>query len=252
MKYAFAGDRQISCNILEFLILKGHNPLALFVCDDKNESHSADLIALSNLDMDKVFVGKNFKSETAFHLLNELELDYIIGIHFPYIVPQEILEIPKIGFINLHPAYLPYNKGWHTPSWAIIEGYDFGATLHFMSEKLDEGDIIHQKKIKIELTDTANSLYQKTLLLEEQVFYESFESLTSLNPNKIKQTEVGTSHQKKDLEKIRKIEVNQDVNPLVLIDKIRALTTNNINESAYIEIDGKKIGMQIKLVEINE
>ena len=79
-------------------------------------------------------------------MLEQLSLDYIICVHFPYIVPREILSIPKYGVTNLHPAYLPYNLGWHTPSWAILENTPIGATLHYMDECVDTGDIIHQKK----------------------------------------------------------------------------------------------------------
>jgi methionyl-tRNA formyltransferase len=70
--------------------------------------------------------------------------------------------------LNLHPV-LPYNKGWNTPSWAILDNTTYGATLHFMTEALDEGDIIHQKKLEIVFADTANTLYQKALELEKEV-----------------------------------------------------------------------------------
>jgi folate-dependent phosphoribosylglycinamide formyltransferase PurN len=60
---------------------------------------------------------------------------------------------------------LPYNKGWNTPSWAILDT-TYGA-LHFMTEALDEDDIIHQKKLEIVLR-TANTLYQKALELEKK------------------------------------------------------------------------------------
>src|SRR5690606_40574828 len=63
-----------------------------------------------------IFEGNDFKNDENFSKLKELNLDYIIGIHFPYIIPTEVLKIPKTGFLNLHPAYLPYNKGWNTPS----------------------------------------------------------------------------------------------------------------------------------------
>jgi methionyl-tRNA formyltransferase len=252
MKFAFAGDRKISCTILKFIISKGYKPSALIVSDFDTASHDDELIEISGLEESLVFRGNEFKNSKAIEFLSSLDLDFIFGIHFPYIIPAEILAIPKIGVVNLHPAFLPYNKGWHTPSWAIIEGCPYGATLHFMEEALDEGDIIHQKKMNVYPIDTAHSLYKRVLKLEEEVFYESFDSLVALKPNRIKQLHKGTSHQKKELKALREICISENSNAIDLINKIRALTTNNQNESAYFTLDGKKIGVQINLFYQNE
>jgi methionyl-tRNA formyltransferase len=252
MKFAFAGDRKISCVILQFIMNKGFIPSALFISDFDKASHADELIKISNLDQSLIFRGNDFKKQESILLLNHLELDYIFGIHFPYIVPSEILKIPKIGVVNLHPAFLPYNKGWHTPSWAIIEGYPYGATLHFMEEALDEGDIIHQKQMDVYPTDTANSLYQRVLKLEEEVFFEAFDSISRLNPSRTKQIDQGTSHQKKELLSLQEINCLEQCNPIDLINKIRALTTNDVNESAYFIVNDQKIRVQINLLYENE
>jgi len=194
MKYAFAGDRKISCNILKFLIDQGHYPSALFVSRGKNASHSEELIQLTDLPEYLIFRGNDFKTAESISILNSLELDYVFGIHFPYIIPTTVLNVPSIGFLNLHPAFLPFNKGWNTPSWAIHDKTPFGATLHFMSEQLDEGDIIAQEKLEILIQDTANSLYQRALKLEEKVFKDTFPSLRDRKFNRTIQKEKGTSY----------------------------------------------------------
>jgi methionyl-tRNA formyltransferase len=247
MKYVFAGDRQISVNILKWMIAKGYSPVALMVSSGKNESHADELIKISNLPQNKILIGKSFSERTSIETLKSLGADYFIGIHFPYVISSEVLNIPKIGFLNLHPAYLPYNKGWHTPSWAILDGTPYGATLHFMSETLDEGDIIHQKIIEVKPDDTANSLYKRVLSLEEQVFHEAFDDLLSLVPSRVKQYTEGTSHTKRDLIKVQEINYLEYYKAEELISKIRALTTNDINEAAYFIVDGKKVRIQINL-----
>lgn len=250
MKYAFAGDREISCDLLKFLIAEGHSPSALLINKGKNESHANSLKEIAKLSSEYVFEGSDFKQKMNKEKLTDLKLDYIIGVHFPHIIPEDVLSIPDIGFVNLHPSYLPYNKGWHTPSWAIIDGTPYGATLHFMTEKLDQGDIIHQKKIQIQDIDTANTLYRRTLELEKEVFKEAVNELTGLNPVKTEQKYKGTSHIKKDLSSIQEIDPNCKVYPSELIDKFRALTTNKKSEAAYIRKDGKKVGIQVKLFEL--
>ena len=143
MEYAFAGDRDISVEILKYLLSNDNKPLALLLTSRAHQSHSEELKSLCPfLDSSLIFEGKDFNSESSMERIASLNLDYIFGIHFPYIIPSSFLNIPKFGFLNLHPAFLPYNKGWHTPSWAIYDGSKYGATLHFMSEDLDSGDII--------------------------------------------------------------------------------------------------------------
>ena len=250
MRYVFAGDRALSCEILKFLMGKNKKPLALFVSENGNDTHNEELIKISGLEDKFIFKGNDFKSEKSLRLLVGLDLDYIIGIHFPYIVPSNVLNMPKVGVLNLHPAFLPFNKGWHTPSWAIIDNTPYGATLHFMAGALDEGDIIHQKKLEVALTDTANTLYQKVLELEKEVFYEAYEDLLTLKPKRNKQSSEGTSHIRRDLKSVQEVSLESNINVLEFINKLRALTTNNINEAAIITIGGKKIALQIHLEEL--
>src|SRR5690625_1814324 len=247
MKYAFAGDRQISVEILKLLKSQGFKPSALFVSKGENESHAEELKQISNLPEKLIFEGNKFKHPEAIEVLKNLELDYIFGIHFPYIIPSKVLEIPKVGFLNLHPAYLPFNKGWHTPSWAIIDQTPYGATLHFMTEELDGGDIIHQKKLDIEPQETANSLYSKVLQLEVEVFKEAFTDLISLKPKRLKQEGKGTNKSKSDLAKIQEIDLNKCYKAEDLINKLRALTTNKIEEAAYFLENHKKVAIQVRM-----
>lgn len=252
MKYAFAGNRKISCNILKFIIEKGYKPEALFITDDQDSNDSDELVKISGLSEDLIFRGKNvIKDQKIIDLLKTLDLDYIIGIHYPYIIPTKLLNLPKIGFLNLHPAYLPFNKGWNTPTWAIVDKTVYGATLHFMSEKLDEGDIIHQKKIDVYSYDTANTLYNRVLRTEEEVFYEAFDSLINLRPKRKKQIEKGTSYKKSDLKKIQEFSLDDNIKVEEFLNKLRALTTNNQEEMAYYFDNNKKIGVRVEFFELD-
>lgn len=249
MRYAFAGDRQISCNILNYIIDRGYKPEALLITNGQDSSHANELIKISGLAKEFIFKGKDIiKDNRTIEFLKTLELDYIIGIHYPYIISNDLLNVPKIGFLNLHPAYLPFNKGWNTPSWAIIDKTIYGATLHFMSDKLDEGDIIHQKKIKVYSYDTANSLYNRVLKLEEEVFNEAFDSLINLTPRKEKQIEKGTSYKKSDLKKIQQFSLDDIVQVKDFLDKLRALSTNNPEEMAFYIEDNKKVKVKVEFL----
>lgn len=249
MKYAFAGDREVAVEVLQFILDEGFSPEALLISGQDHATHAEELIQLSGLSNKNVFQGKEFNTNYCHLRLKEMDLDYIIGVHFPYIITKEVLAIPKIGFLNLHPAYLPFNKGWHTPSWAILDQSPFGATLHFMAEELDAGDIIHQKELKIRPDHTAHKLYQDVLSLEVEVFKEAWKDLMSKSINAKSQHGYGTSHKKRDLftEAVQRIDLNKAVLPSVLIDKLRALSTNKWNEAAYFEKEGRKYRVRIDI-----
>ncbi len=248
-KVIFAGDRDLAVDVLKFILESGVRPLALMVPDRGKASHAEDLISLcSHLDKSHIIEGAGFKSPEGINFLSSLDADYIVSIHYPYIYPAEVLRVPKYGAMNLHPAYLPFTRGWHTSSWAIWDEVPFGATLHFMNEGLDTGDIIHQKELEVLPEDTADSAYKKAKQLELEVFKEAWPSIVSGDYQlKVQSAASGTFHKKKDLSAIQKIDLEEFVKAKDLIKKIRALTTNNIEEGAYFESGGQKYRLQIRI-----
>ena len=250
-RIAFAGDREIAVKVLKFILQNGVKPVALLVHGKKIASHDKELMSLChNLDSSCVFSGDEFRSEKGIAKLKKLDLDYILSVHFHYIFPKECLEIPKYGTLNLHPAYLPYNRGWHTPSWSILDETPFGATLHFIDEGVDDGDIILQKKCDLQPEDTADSLYKKALKLELEVFKEAWSFVSAKKLNRTTQeSERGTCHSKKDLKETQLINLNEKMKAGDLIRRLRALTTNDINEGAHFIADNKKYRLQIIIKE---
>ena len=253
LRIAFAGDRDISVWVLKFILEQGITPQALLVSDVKHATHADELVTLCNHLPDPLIMrGSAFRNPKNLIALKAQSLDYIIGIHFPYIVPETVLSIPKFGVLNLHPAYLPFNRGWHTPSWAILEETPVGATLHFMNSEIDKGDIVLQRQLDISPGDTANSLYQRIKLLEFEVFKKAWPHIIGNTYQRLKQSSsVGTSHLREDLlkEKIQRINLAESIEAGKLIKKLRALTTNQINEAAYYEVEGRRFRIQLIISE---
>lgn len=253
VKIGFAGDRRISVDILSFIISQGLTPSLLIISDCDTSSHSEELLSiLKDMPSDHILKGSEISRPGSIQKIKELNLDYLICIHFPYIIPESILNSVNIGVLNLHPAYLPYNRGWHTPTWAILDNAPYGATLHFMDASLDTGDIIHQKKLEIDIYDTAHSLYQKVLSLEIEVFKEAWQMIKTKNIPRISQKKLrGTTHTKSDIQSVQKIDMNEPIKPKALINVLRALTTNNIHEAAYFEDNGNRYRVQISIIKDN-
>ena len=99
--------------------------------------------------------------------------DICVIAHFERIIKKDLLEIPPMGFINLHPSLLPYYRGLAPQHWPIINGEkETGITVHYVDEGTDTGDIILQKRISIgedmyvaELHSIWKELY-KTIVIE--------------------------------------------------------------------------------------
>lgn len=94
--------------------------------------------------------------------LRELGPDFIFSFYYRNMIKPLVLEIPKQGALNLHGSYLPKYRGRVPVNWAVINGEtETGATLHYMVEKPDAGDIVDQEKVEISFSDTAHDVFKK-------------------------------------------------------------------------------------------
>lgn len=88
--------------------------------------------------------------------------DFIFSFYYRNMIKAEVLEIPSGGALNLHGSYLPKYRGRVPVNWAVINGEtETGATLHYMVEKPDAGDIVDQQKVPIAFADTALDVFVK-------------------------------------------------------------------------------------------
>ena len=97
--------------------------------------------------LDQTIIGKKkFKD-----ILKEYNIDLGIVATFGKIIPKDVIESIPLGIINVHSSLLPKYRGANPIFWAIRNGEkEFGITAHYLNERIDEGDIILQKKIPIE------------------------------------------------------------------------------------------------------
>jgi len=244
LKIGYAANHKIGADALRLMLSNDITPLLLFLPED-GDCNDEIITMLPNTAH---IIGREFKSIDNIDHIRSLELDYILSVHFPYIIPKEIIRLPKVGVLNIHPAYLPYNKGWHTTCWSIYESTPFGVTLHWVDEGVDTGDIALQKPIAVSWTDTADSLYKKAIQCELELLKEAIPYILNRNLPRVPQPHVGTFHFKKDIEKIRRIDLDLEYRAKEFINLLRALTTNNWNEAAFFEANGKKnlISVEIK------
>jgi len=113
--------------------------------------------------------------------IRQLDIDVIIN-QSQNILKSELLSIPKIGVINRHNALLPKNRGRLTPFWVLYKGEkETGVSIHFVTEELDAGDIIIQKKFPIAKNDNFNTIVKKNYELAPLAMLEALDKLDKGN-----------------------------------------------------------------------
>ena len=100
--------------------------------------------------------------------IRALQPDFFFSFYYREMLKRELLEIPKRGALNMHGSLLPKYRGRVPVNWAIIHGEtETGATLHYMTEKPDNGDIVAQQAVPILPDDTALQVFQKVTVAAE-------------------------------------------------------------------------------------
>lgn len=110
----------------------------------------------------ELYQPETMKSEEAFSIVSDLQPDLIITAAFGQLLPENILNIPVLGALNVHASLLPKHRGGAPIHRAVINGDDeTGVTLMYMAKKLDAGDIIASRSIKIEDSDNTGTMFDK-------------------------------------------------------------------------------------------
>jgi len=105
---------------------------------------------------------QDINSAETIAIIKDLEPDLIVSVYFNQILKTEAIELAKIGTLNLHPGLLPGYRGVWPDFWKLYKGEkQAGITIHYINEKIDEGEILAQHLYPIEENDTKLSLSLK-------------------------------------------------------------------------------------------
>ena len=197
MRVIFMGTPEFAVPILEGLI-DNYEVVGVVSQPDKKIGRHQTLtfppvkeLAISNNI--KVFQPISIKQE--YDEILKLNPDIIVTCAYGQIIPKEILDYPKLGCINVHASLLPKLRGGAPIHKAIIEGYNkTGITIMYMDTKMDNGDIISQKEIKIEEDDNLETLHDKLSILGKELLLETLPSIINGTNKRIKQQEAEVTY----------------------------------------------------------
>ncbi len=233
------GTPAFAANILEGLLQDGYDIVGVVTQPDKEVGRKKILtpspvkeVALSH----GLKVYQPLKIRKEYDEILALDPELILVCAYGQIIPKAILDYPKWGCVNTHGSLLPKYRGGAPIQWSIINGDDkTGITLMYMSEKMDEGDILFQKEIAIDIDDTNTTLFKKMSDLALEMLREHLDDIITGDIKPIPQDHDKATYAWNLKKEDEYIDFDEDVKKVY--DHIRGLLDD---PGAYSMIDDKK------------
>jgi methionyl-tRNA formyltransferase len=184
LSIVFMGTPEFAVTILDKLHIEGYDIKAVVTATDKPAGRGRKI---QESDVKKYAVEKklpllqpsSLKDESFHNELQQLKADLFIVVAFR-MLPKSVWSIPKDGTINLHGSLLPQYRGAAPINWAVINGDEkTGVTTFFINEKIDTGDLLLQKEMKIGENETAGEVHDRMMHLGADTVLETVEMIES-------------------------------------------------------------------------
>ncbi|MBL5864393.1 methionyl-tRNA formyltransferase [Serratia fonticola] len=174
LRIIFAGTPDFAARHLDALLSSGHQVVGVFTQPDRpagrgNKLTPSPVKVLAEQHQIPVFQPKSLRPQENQHLVADLNADVMVVVAYGLILPKAVLDMPRLGCINVHGSLLPRWRGAAPIQRALWAGdSETGVTIMQMDVGLDTGDMMHKISCPIEATDTSASLYNKLAELGPQ------------------------------------------------------------------------------------
>lgn len=183
LRIIFAGTPAFSVPPLQALIDSPHQVVAVYTQPDRPAGRGRKLTPgpvkqLALAHEIPVFQPLNFKSEDDRRQLADLQADLMVVVAYGLILPQSVLDTPRLGCINIHASLLPRWRGAAPIQRAILAGdRETGITIMQMEAGLDTGPMLHIETCPINADDTGSSLHDRLMVLGAQALMKTLPGL---------------------------------------------------------------------------
>lgn len=240
LKIIFMGTATFSQAVLEKLIDEGYNINLVVTQPDRMVGRKRQIkmpevkeVALKH----DIPVFQPVKIKEDYQAVIDMNPDLIITAAYGQMIPQAILDTPRLGCINVHASLLPKYRGGAPVHYAILNGDEkTGVTIMYMVKKMDAGNIIYQKETAIEPDETVGELYDRLSFIGAEALIEALPDIINGTNQSIVQDEALVTYSPvitREQEKIDFHKPAQDVH-----NQIRGL---NPWPGAYTTYQGKTV-----------
>src|SRR5262245_54565473 len=162
MRILYMADNRLGSQVLNWLKQQEQDEVVgLVIHPEGRRRCGPEMLAAAGLPREYVFDAKQLREPKTLERIRSLKADVGVSVLFGYILTRDLLSLMPHGCVNLHPAYLPYNRGAYPNVWSIVDGTPAGVTLHSIDAGIDTGPIIARREVPIDPTDTGETLYRK-------------------------------------------------------------------------------------------
>ncbi|MDC5803301.1 methionyl-tRNA formyltransferase [Vibrio europaeus] len=216
LKVVFAGTPDFAARHLAALLSSEHDVIAVYTNPDRPAGRGKKLAAppVKQLALEHnipVYQPENFKSDEAKQELADLNADIMVVVAYGMLLPQAVLDTPKLGCINVHGSILPRWRGAAPIQRSIWAGdAETGVTIMQMDIGLDTGDMLKVATLPIEASDTSTSMYEKLAELGPQALVECLADLALGKAVPEKQDDALANYAKKLSKEEARIDWNDD------------------------------------------
>ncbi len=248
MKVLFLGNNWVAWQILRWLRERDEPIVGLVIHPPAKRKFGDEMIHAAQVSPEHIFDGSRLHEPSTLDRIQALGADVALSIFFGYILRPAFLDLFPAGTINLHPSYLPYNRGHYPNVWSLVDGTPAGATLHYVDAGVDTGDIIARRREPVEPIDTGESLYHKLERACVALFEETWPLIRAGRAPRVPQDpNEGTVHRAPDAERSAAIDLDRTYTARSLIDLIRARTFPPYAGSFFVH-EGRKVYLRLQML----
>src|SRR6185369_10371714 len=202
MRVLLFANNWVGWKVAEWLRQEREEIVGLVLHPPPKRKFATELVASAGVPPERIFDGSTLRSSGVPEALRALKADIGVSALFGYLLTPEVIGALPAGCVNLHPSYLPYNRGQYPNVWSIVEHTPAGASLHYLDAGIDTGDLIARKQVEVEPIDTGETLYRKLEGACLDLFREYWPRIRGGHAPRSAQESGGSYHRTRDVERI--------------------------------------------------
>lgn len=200
MKIVFMGTPDFAVETLKAVYEAGHEIILAVTQPDKPKGRSGKLafppVKEWAIEHDiPVYQPVKIRDQESVDFLADYQADIFLVAAFGQILPKAILDMPRLGCVNVHASLLPKYRGAAPIQWAVINGEKYsGVTTMLMGEGLDNGDMLLKSEIELAPDETGGSLFDRLAILGGQLAVMTIDALNRGSVEPVPQKEEKATH----------------------------------------------------------
>ena len=241
MRIVFMGTPDFAVASLRRLVEDGHEIAGVFTQPDKpGNRKKMTSPPVKQYALSKgipVYQPDRMRGEEPLALLRSLEPELTVVAAYGQILPEDVLEVPKLGSVNVHASVLPKYRGAAPINWAILNGErETGVTIMYMAKKLDAGDMIRVRKTPIAPDEDAEALFARLAALGAELLSETIPAIADGTAARTPQNDAEATYAPMLTREMSPIDWGKDSETIV--NQVRGLTPW---PCASMTIDGRTV-----------